>query len=136
MSSFLSWVSKDHDLSERYVRAREAQADFYGEQIIDISDDTTGDYIETVDNEGNVIGRRVDPGRVQRAKLQADSRKWVIARMNPGKWGDRIANEISGPKGGAIAVDARSDPRQVGRRVAMLLAMAVHKQEQVEDENA
>src|SRR5262245_1332106 len=38
-----------------------------------------------------------NPVKVQRARLQVDSRKWLAARMAPKKYGDRISHDVKGP---------------------------------------
>ena len=42
------------------------------------------------------IADAATPENVQVAKLQADSRKWVAARMTPRRWGDRTAVDVGG----------------------------------------
>ena len=37
-----------------------------------------------------------NPVKVQRARLQVDSRKWLAARMAPKKYGDRISHDVKG----------------------------------------
>src|SRR5262245_61007462 len=37
-----------------------------------------------------------NPVKVQRARLQVDSRKWLAARMAPKKYGDRINHDVKG----------------------------------------
>ena len=37
-----------------------------------------------------------NPVRVQRARLQVDSRKWLAARLAPKKYGDHISHDVKG----------------------------------------
>ena len=37
-----------------------------------------------------------NPVKVQRARLQVDSRKWLAARLAPKKYGDRISHDVKG----------------------------------------
>ena len=37
-----------------------------------------------------------NPVKVQRARLQVDSRKWLAARMAPKKYGDHISHDVKG----------------------------------------
>ncbi|MBX8785491.1 hypothetical protein HBA94_17175 [Ochrobactrum sp. GRS2] len=41
---------------------------------------------------------------VQKAKLRIDTRKWLMSKMAPKKYGDKVMNEHSGPDGGPIPV--------------------------------
>jgi hypothetical protein len=85
------------DFSEQYVRAMAARADYMGEQIIDIADDSTGDTF--VDDDGN---ERVNFDNIQRSKLRIETHKWLMGKMKPKKYGDKITNEHIGPNGGPI----------------------------------
>lgn len=85
------WMLKYPEFAAAYARAREAQADTYADQIVEISDDSRNDT--QVDEEGKVI---VDFDHIQRAKLRVDARKWVAAKLKPKAWGERVAHEHSG----------------------------------------
>jgi hypothetical protein len=60
-----------------------------GLNIIDISNEVQG---QIVDEDGNV---RLDSGWQQRQKLRIDSLKWLLSKMNPGQYGDRIQQEVN-----------------------------------------
>lgn len=91
---------------EQYARAREAQAEFYADELIDIADDS---------------GTASKPVDVNRSRLRVDARKWVAAKLLPRKYGDKM--EHSGPKGGAIPFMNLS-PEENEKRIAMLEALA------------
>lgn len=95
------WLGIHEEFRQQYARAREALTEFWAEQIIDISDESQDDTI--VDDKGN---ERVNAEFVARSKLRVDTRKWLMARMAPKKYGDRVVNELTGPEGGPIQVDA------------------------------
>jgi hypothetical protein len=42
---------------------------------------------------------------VERSKLRVDTRKWILARMAPKRYGEKITQEISGPGGGPIQTE-------------------------------
>jgi len=70
-STVMSWCENDDDFSRKYARAREAQAEFLADEIIDLSD-------------------KVTPKNANKARIQIDARKWKAAKMAPRKFGDRI----------------------------------------------
>jgi len=74
---------------EEYARAREAVHRKIAQDIIDISNEVQG---QIVDEDGNV---RLDSGWQQRQKLRIDSLKWLLSKMNPGQYGDRIQQEVN-----------------------------------------
>jgi hypothetical protein len=68
--TFYQWLKNDFDLADRYARACEERADLMAEEILSIAD-----------------SKRVD---VNRDKLRVDSRKWLLAKLHPKKYGDKI----------------------------------------------
>ena len=84
----------------QYARAREAQADYWAEEIVSIADDGSKDtYLDAQGNE------RTNHELVNRSRLRVDTRKWLMARMAPKKYGDRVLNEITGKDGGPVQVN-------------------------------
>lgn len=81
----------------RYATARSVYLEHLAEDILEISDDSSRDEIETED------GTSVNHEVIQRSRLRVDSRKWLLSKLRPDKYGDRIAAELSGPAGGPIA---------------------------------
>lgn len=77
------WLNDNEEFRKQYAHARERQADFYAEEIIEIADQpnvrTTADG-ETVAS---------DP---QRDRLRVDARKWLAGKLAPKKYGDKIAH--------------------------------------------
>jgi len=77
------WLAKDEKLAKQYAAAIEARAEHYFDEIIDIADSKS------------------DP---QKTRVQIDARKWVLARMNPKKYGDKFTQELTGAEGGPLVV--------------------------------
>lgn len=82
----LRWVAKDEKLAEQYSEAQSMRAEHYFDEIIDIADKGT------------------DPAKT---RVQVDARKWVLARMNPKKYGDKFTQELTGADGGPIELVGR-----------------------------
>lgn len=91
IKTIMEWLVHDKELSEQYARAREMQADYYVEQIIDISDNSGKDIVVTKDGI-----EKVDNEAIQRDRLRVDSRKWVASKLAPKKYGDNLKLEHSG----------------------------------------
>lgn len=86
--TILDWLCrKDEPYCEfagMYARAKEDQADYLADQLLDISD-----YAESV-----IVGNdKSDNARVQAVRLKVDTRKWVAAKLKPRKYGDKIQHE-------------------------------------------
>jgi hypothetical protein len=92
------WVVDDRDgFSAQYARAREAQADYWAEQIVEIADDGSNDTY--TDKDGN---ERTDQEVIARSRLRVDTRKWLMARMAPKRYGDKITQEVTGADGAPL----------------------------------
>lgn len=57
-----------------------------GEDIIEISDDSNGDVV--IDENGRYT---MQGDVVQRARLRVDSRKWLMSKIAPKRFGDKMA---------------------------------------------
>ena len=84
-SSVMLWLFKNKEFSDKYALAREQQADFYFEEILEIADNNQSDTYE--DEKGNI---RTDHEVVNRSRLRVDTRKWIVARLAPKKYGDHV----------------------------------------------
>jgi hypothetical protein len=90
------WISEDANLAAQYARAKEMQADHIFEQIIDIADDDSEDaiFVEGDEESGKSAKMVKNKEFMERSKLRVDTRKWVVAKLLPKKYGDRITQEI------------------------------------------
>ena len=93
-STFLEWVSKDEVLADQYTRAREAMLDKMADELLEIADAPVG----TTDTGST------DSGAVQKQRLQVDSRKWLLSKLAPKKYGDKVEQTLLGADGGAVQV--------------------------------
>lgn len=73
------WLATFADFREMYARAREAQVEVFAAEIMDITDEV----IPPNDN-----------AAVQRARLRVDTRKWLMSKLAPKKYGDRIEHVV------------------------------------------
>jgi hypothetical protein len=90
--AFWSLFHKNADFRDKYAKAKELQADAMFDQIVQIADDGENDTY--FDDKGNV---KKDWDIVQRSQLRIDTRKWILARMNPKKYGDKASLELTTP---------------------------------------
>ncbi|WP_158228577.1 terminase small subunit protein [Sinorhizobium fredii] len=98
------WVMQDEDFGAQYARAREAGMEALGDEILQIADSQEGDVLKTED------GREVvNHDAIQRARLRVDTRKWLMSKIAPKKYGDRLDLNHSGSIGTLSddALDAR-----------------------------
>lgn len=122
MSMVMRWAASNEAFREQYRCAREDLLEHWAEDIIEISDDGSRDYIETDLGDG-VVGSKVDHDHIARSKLRVDSRKWLLARLAAKKYGDRISTEVSGPGGGPIEYRDMTET-EISSRLAALMSAA------------
>ena len=89
-STFYRWVDCNEELRNKYARAAEVRADLLFEGMLTIADNTEKDIIVLED--GREI---VDHNVVSRDKLRIDTRKWILAKMNPKKYGDSSKVDVT-----------------------------------------
>jgi hypothetical protein len=80
----LRWCEVNSAFAEQYASARARGYQLLADEIIEISDDSEGDILKSEN------GDRFDSERVARAKLRVDSRKWMLAKMLPKVYGDKL----------------------------------------------
>lgn len=88
------WVVNGGEFATQYARAREIGYEMLADEILEISD-TPLLGVETKiksdgtreTTEGDMLGHR---------RLQVDSRKWMLAKMLPKKYGDKLDLNHSG----------------------------------------
>lgn len=83
------WLSVNEPFRDQYARARVLQLEHMAEEILEISDDGSRDTYE--DENGNI---RTDHDVVARSRLRVDTRKWLMSKLAPKKYGDKL--EVSG----------------------------------------
>lgn len=79
------WLLADENFQRNYARACEDRADKIAEEILDICDATSNDIIK--DAFGNEV---VNHNVIQRDKLRVDARKWLLSKMAPKKYGEKL----------------------------------------------
>lgn len=97
--TFLWWCNQDKKLADQYARAREVRADIMAEEILDIADETNHDTI--IDENGN---EKPNSEWINRSKLRVDARKWLLAKMQPKKYGDKIEVDNQGEVGLTVKI--------------------------------
>lgn len=90
ISSVYLWMSKHPEFSQQYARAQVDRATAMAEEILEISDDSADDVLIQDD--------RAYPNSVSvaRDKLKVDTRKWLLSRMDPKRYGDKVETVHSG----------------------------------------
>lgn len=81
-STVCKWLFENQEFSEQYARARDKQADYFAEEIIEIADNV-----------------EAESASVAKAKLQIDARKWAASKIAPKKYGDKTELDVKSSDG-------------------------------------
>ena len=107
VTTFMRWLAdeRNKNLRERYARARELQAEYMAEDILSIADEectmVKADKHGSQDDDGQGNTEVVfDSTAVQRNRLRVDARKWLLSKLAPKKYGDKLDTTVSAPGGG------------------------------------
>lgn len=90
MSTIFKYLAQDTAFAEQYARACEMRADAKFEEMFEIADDGSNDWMEKSYGENSPPGWQLNGEHVQRSRLRVDTLKWALARMNPKKYGDKL----------------------------------------------
>ena len=99
------WALDDlHGFSPQYARARELGYQSMADELMEIADDGTNDWIQRHGTEEEQEMFVLNGEHVQRSRLRVDTRKWMLSKMLPKVYGDKTQLQHSGPDGGPIAI--------------------------------
>ena len=82
------WLGKHPDFQDQYARARDQQVAALAEEILDIADDGSNDWMEN--NKPNCPGYMENGEAMARSRLRVDTRKWLLSKLAPKKYGEKL----------------------------------------------
>lgn len=103
------WLATDQAFRDQYTLAREVQADLWADELVEIADDGSNDWMLRNRGDDDPV-EVVNHEHVTRSKLRVDARKWLMAKAAPKKYGDKVDVQHSGPGGGAIQTETTVKP--------------------------
>lgn len=85
-TDILELCERDTEFDQQYARARILGYKLLADEILEISDEVSADF----------TGEKPDPEMVARSRLRVDSRKWMLSKMLPKIYGDKLDLNHSG----------------------------------------
>lgn len=82
MKTIYRWLEANEEFRHQYARARDKQADYFAEEIIEIADSA-----------------EAESAAVSKAKLQIDARKWAVSKIAPKKYGNKQEIDVKSSDG-------------------------------------
>lgn len=87
VSGVMKWLIEKPEIVEQYTRAREIQAETIFDEMLDIADDASNDWM--LSNKPDSDSWLLNGEHIQRSRLRIDARKWQLSKMIPKKYGDK-----------------------------------------------
>jgi len=79
ISTLFRWMEAHPEFRAQYVRAREVQAEVFADELAEICDDGSNDWMAR--NDPDNPGWVANGEHIQRSKLRVDTRKWVASKL-------------------------------------------------------
>ena len=118
-ATVLRWLREMPDLRDQYAAARDDLMEYWASDIIEIADDGTLDTMAGLNKYGDEV-MVPNHANVQRDRLRIDARKWLLSKLAPRKYGDRLEVEHSGEVQHRVDITALSS-REKMRRMALFM---------------
>lgn len=100
-STVRTWALDDREgFAAHYTRARAIGYERLADDLLEISDDGKRDTY--IDGDGV---ERTDNDVIARSRLRVDTRKWMLSKMLPKVYGDKIVQEHTGVDGANLFTD-------------------------------
>lgn len=98
-STIMRWLAKHDEFCDQYEKAKSRCAHLMAEDIIDIADNIEGQPVIVdgvpLTQDGEIV-KVIDNTSVNHARLKVDTRKFLMAKLMPKKYGDKVQQELSG----------------------------------------
>lgn len=96
VATILNWLKDKPQFLAQYTRAKEEQADYLIEEMIDIADDGSNDLMTIA--KGNEYYEVENKEVTSRSKLRVETRKWIASKLKPKKYGEKLDVTTDGEK--------------------------------------
>lgn len=93
IATVFRWLADERykEFREQYEEARETLLETMAGEILEIADETSRDTL--TDDEGN---ERANAEWIARSRLRVEARKWILSKLLPKKYGEKVAHEHAG----------------------------------------
>jgi hypothetical protein len=103
-ATIMNWCQKKPAFLDQYAKARTKLLEHWAEEIIDIADDGTNDWEERQNRDGSTY-IALNSEHVNRSRLRVDTRKWLLSKLVPKKYGDTTKLLHAGEDGGKLTIN-------------------------------
>jgi hypothetical protein len=89
-ATVMRWLHAHPAFRDQYARAKETGIESIAEDILDIADDGKNDWMERLGPDGQPAGWVFNGEAARRSQIRIDSRKWLLSKLAPKKYGDKL----------------------------------------------
>lgn len=90
-----NWIGENPKFLDQYARVITIRAEIMAEELLEIADNGENDTYKIIDS-GGVEIEKVNHDQINRSRLRVDARKWLMSKMYPKKYGERLDLNHSG----------------------------------------
>ena len=106
------WRLSNPSFFQQYEAARQIQAETLVDELLDIADDGTNDWMERTGKDGENLGWVVNGEAVQRSRLRLDTRKWYASKIIPKIYGEKQTVDLNAQVHSTVVIDASTLPTE------------------------
>jgi hypothetical protein len=112
-TTFENWISNKPEFAKRYYESRNIGLDMLADEVLEIADDGSNDYMKEQTSDGADL-YRLNGEHINRSRLRVDTRKWYLGKLAPKRYGESQRIEHTGKDGGPIeTVDSITMAREI-----------------------
>jgi hypothetical protein len=80
----------------QYDQARARLLEHWADELLDIADNGTNDWQHKENSKTGEVFECVDTDHISRSRLRVDTRKWLLSKLRPERYGDTVTQKIEG----------------------------------------
>lgn len=120
MDAMLDWVVKNRDgFADRYAQSKQVGLEIMADELLQIADSPLEGQTLEESSDGSYKITRAD--MLGHRRLQVDTRKWLLCKLFPKRYGNRTSVEVTGT---GLLDQARITEAERAERLKSLLAIA------------
>lgn len=97
VKTIFNWFRTQPEFLQQYTRAKQESADAMAEDILDIADDGSNDWM-IAHRKDESEAWQLNGEHIQRSRLRIDTRKFLMAKMKPKVYGEKLDVTSDGEK--------------------------------------
>lgn len=104
-TTIFRWIADNAEFREQYARAKDSQLERMADELVDIAEDGSNDWEERESKNGSTY-IALNKEAIERSRLRIDTRKWLLGKLKPKKYGDKITHQGDSDHPFVVKVDS------------------------------